>query len=146
MLLDSWGTTSFLWATRKSTAPVRRSRFFSSLPDRRIEVRFGKFSIVDFFDTNTYGTDTTLQFMNWTVDNNGAYDYAADTRGFTFAAMFEYHERRWAVRFAEALMPKVANGIHLDGSCLRCDGLRSSRRRWSEISWQKDESLLTKCC
>jgi hypothetical protein len=87
---------------------------FSSLPERRIEVRFGKFSIVDFFDTNTYGTDTTFQFMNWTVDNNGAYDYAADTRGFTFAAMFEYHERRWAVRFAEALMPKVANGIHLD--------------------------------
>ena len=88
--------------------------FFSSLPERRIEVRFGKFSIVDFFDTNTYSTDTTLQFMNWTVDNNGAYDYAADTRGFTFAAMFEYHERRWAVRFAEALTPKVANGIHLD--------------------------------
>ena len=99
---------------------------------------------MDFFDTNTYGTDTTLQFMNWTVDNNGAYDYAADTRGFTFAAMFEYHERRWAVRFAEALMPKVANGIHLDGSCLRCDGMWSSRRRWSEISWQKDESLLTR--
>ncbi len=66
---------------------------FSSLPEHRIEVRFEKFSIVDFFDT-------TFQFMNWTVDNNGAYDFAADTRGFTFAAMFEYHERRWAVRFA----------------------------------------------
>jgi hypothetical protein len=52
--------------------------------------------------------------MNWTVDNNGAYDYAADTRGYTFAAMLEYHDRRWAVRFAEALMPKVANGINLD--------------------------------
>src|SRR5204863_6700648 len=36
------------------------------------------------------GTDTSFQFMNWTVDNNGAYDYAADTRGFTFAAMLEY--------------------------------------------------------
>jgi len=70
--------------------------------------------MADFFDNNTYGTDTSFQFMNWTVDNNGAYDYAADTRGFTFAAMLEYHERRWAVRFAEALMPKVANGIHLD--------------------------------
>ena len=57
--------------------------------------------------------------MNWTVDNNGAYDYAADTRGFTFAAMLEYHERRWAVRFAEALMPKVANGIHLDANMSR---------------------------
>ncbi len=57
--------------------------------------------------------------MNWTVDNNGAYDYAADTRGFTFATMLEYHERRWAVRFAEALMPKVANGIHLDADMRR---------------------------
>jgi hypothetical protein len=87
---------------------------FSSLPVRRLEIRFGKFSMADFFDLNIYGSDTTFQFMNWTVDNNGAYDYAADTRGFTFAAMLEYHDRRWAVRFAEGLMPKVANGIHLD--------------------------------
>jgi high affinity Mn2+ porin len=48
------------------------------------------------------------------VDNNGAYDYAADTRGFTIGAMVEYHDRNWTLRFAEALMPKVANGIHLD--------------------------------
>ena len=92
---------------------------FSLLPERRLEIRFGKFSLADFFDTNTYGTDTTFQFMNWTVDNNGAYDYAADTRGFAFATMLEYHERRWAVRFAEALMPKVANGIHLDADMSR---------------------------
>lgn len=92
---------------------------FPSLPERRLEIRFGKFSLVDFFDNNTYGTDTSFQFMNWTVDNNGAYDYAADTRGFTFAAMLEYHERRWAVRFAEAMMPKVANGIHLDANMSR---------------------------
>ncbi len=35
---------------------------FSLLPERRVEIRFGKFSLADFFDTNTYGTDTTLQF------------------------------------------------------------------------------------
>ncbi len=92
---------------------------FSELPERRLEIRFGKFSLVDFFDLNTYGTDSNFQFMNWTVDNNGAYDYAADTRGYTFAAMLEYHDRRWAVRFAEALMPKVANGIHLDADMSR---------------------------
>src|SRR5713226_5572528 len=92
---------------------------FPTLPARRLEIRFGKMSIVDFFDLNSYGGDTTLQFMNWTVDNNGAYDYAADTRGFTFAAMLEYHDRRWAVRFAEGLMPKVANGIHLDANVSR---------------------------
>src|SRR5229473_7194691 len=85
---------------------------FSSLPARRLEIRFGKLGLADFFDFNTYGTDSNFQFLNWTVDNSGAYDYAADTRGFTYAAMFEYHDRRWAARFAEGLMPKVANGIH----------------------------------
>jgi high affinity Mn2+ porin len=87
---------------------------FSQLPERRLEFRFGKFSLVDFFDLNSYGTDSSFQFMNWTVDNAGTFDYAADTRGYTFAAMMEYHDRHWTLRFAEALMPKVANGIHLD--------------------------------
>jgi len=87
---------------------------FRELPERRLEVRFGKFALVDFFDVNSYGSDSNFQFMNWTVDNAGTYDYAADTRGYTFAAMVEYDDRWWAVRFAEALMPKVANGINLD--------------------------------
>ena len=87
---------------------------FSELPERRLEIRFGKLGLAQFFDLNTYGTDSNFQFMNWTVDNNGAYDYAADTRGFTYAAIVEYHDRHWVARFAEALMPKVANGIHLD--------------------------------
>src|SRR5579864_7948187 len=87
---------------------------FKELPVRRLEIRFGKFSLVDFFDLNTYGSDSNLQFMNWALDNNGAYDYAADTRGYTYAAMVEYDDRHWAARFAEALMPKVANGINLD--------------------------------
>jgi high affinity Mn2+ porin len=92
---------------------------FSRLPERRIEIRFGKLSLADFFDVNTYGSDSNFQFMNWTVANNGAYDYAADTRGFTFAAFAEYHDRHWAARFAEGLMPKVANGIHLDADLTR---------------------------
>jgi high affinity Mn2+ porin len=92
---------------------------FPQLPERRLELRFGKLSIVDFFDLNAYGTDSNLQFMNWTTDNNGTYDYAADTRGYTFAAMLEYHDPRWAVRFAEGLMPKVANGINLDADVSR---------------------------
>jgi high affinity Mn2+ porin len=92
---------------------------FRELPERRLEVRFGKFSIPDFFDVNTYGSDSNFQFMNWTIDNSGAYDYAADTRGYTFAAMLEYHDRWGIVRFAEALMPKVANGINLDADLSR---------------------------
>jgi hypothetical protein len=44
----------------------------TSVPARRIELHGGKFSIVDFFDANTYGTDSHLQFLNWTTENNGA--------------------------------------------------------------------------
>ncbi len=86
---------------------------FDELPRRRLEVRFGKFSMPDFIDLNSVGSDTHLQFTNWSVDNNGAWDYAADTRGYTVGAVVDYEDRNWGLRFAEGLMPKVANGIDL---------------------------------
>jgi len=86
---------------------------FSELPARRLEIRLGKFSMPDFFDLNSAASDTHFQFMNWTVDNNGAWDYAADTRGYTVGFTADYEDRSWGVRFGEALMPKVANGIDL---------------------------------
>jgi high affinity Mn2+ porin len=91
----------------------------TSLPARRIEIRVGKFSLVDFLDANSAGSDSHLQFMNWTVDNNGAYDYAANTRGYTDGAIVEYDDHNWSLRFAEAMMSKVANGINLDADLLR---------------------------
>ena len=86
---------------------------FDQLPRRRLELRFGKFSVPDFFDLNSVGSDTHLQFINWTIDNNGAWDYAADTRGYTVGLVADYEDRDWGFRFAEALMPKMANGIDL---------------------------------
>jgi high affinity Mn2+ porin len=86
---------------------------FDELPRRRLEIRFGKFSMPDFFDANSAGSDTHFQFSNWTIDNNGAWDYAADTRGYTVGFVADYEDRNWGLRFAEGLMPKVANGIDL---------------------------------
>lgn len=86
---------------------------FDELPRRRLELRIGKFSMPDFFDINSVGSDTHLQFLNWTTDNNGAWDYAADTRGYTVGLTADFEDRNWGFRFAEALMPKVANGIDL---------------------------------
>jgi high affinity Mn2+ porin len=104
-----------VFALSKDKVENQRSAFslFDELPRRRLEVRFGKFSMVDFFDVNSVGSDTHFQFTNWTVDNDGAYDYAADTRGYTVGATADYEERNWGFRFSEALMPKVANGIDL---------------------------------
>ncbi len=90
-----------------------------SVPARRLDIRLGKMSTVDWFDVNAIGSDSHLQFMNWAVDNNGAYDYAADTRGYTYGLVLEYNDRSWSFRFGEALMPKIANGIHLDADIAR---------------------------
>ncbi len=100
-------------ATRNpnSLAPV--------VPVRRLEVRLGKMSTVDFFDTNSVGSDSHLQFMNWAAVNNGAYDYAADTRGYTYGLYLEYDDKWGAFRFGEMLMPTVANGIKLDWDIAR---------------------------
>jgi len=89
------------------------------VPARRIEIRAGKLGMADFFDVNAVGSDSHLQFTNWTVDNNGAYDYAADTRGYTYAAIVEYDTSKWSLRFGEALMPTVANGIDMDWNIAR---------------------------
>ena len=93
--------------------PRNAFSLFEELPRRRLEFRFGKFSMPDFFDVNSVGSDTHFQFLNWTTDDNGAWDYAADTRGYTVGAVFDFEERNWGFRFGEALMPKVANGIDL---------------------------------
>lgn len=87
-------------------------------PVRRIDLRVGKMSLPDVLDINGPGSDSHLQFLNWTADNNGAWDYAADTRGYTNAMVFEYDDHDFSARYALALMPTEANGItlswHLD--------------------------------
>ena len=94
----------------------------TQVPERRLEFRVGKMSLPDFFDINNIGSDSHLQFLNWTVDNNGAWDYAADTRGYTYAAVAEYVDKSWSARYAVALMPTVANGIDLDWNLRRASG------------------------
>jgi high affinity Mn2+ porin len=104
-----------VFALSKDKVENQRSSLslFDELPRRRLEIRFGKFSMPDFFDLNSVGSDTKFQFCNWSVDNNGAWDYAADTRGYTVGLVADYEDRNWGFRFAEGLMPKVANGIDL---------------------------------
>jgi len=102
-------------------APADRGplQLATSLPVRRITFRFGKFGIADFLDLNSWGSDSHFQFLNWTVDNNGAYDYSANTRGYTDGVIVEYDDHWFSARFGETLMPKVANGINLDADVAR---------------------------
>jgi hypothetical protein len=96
--------------------------FAPAVPVRRVEVRVGKMTLPDVFDANSIATDSHLQFLNWTVDNNGAWDYAADTRGYTVGAMAEYDDREWSLRYGLFAMPTVANGIDMDWAFSRAHG------------------------
>jgi hypothetical protein len=107
------------WIANEDRGPISSLAF---VPRHRLELRLGKMSTADLFDINPAGSDSHLQFMNWTVDNNGAFDYAADTRGYTYGFVVEYQGPRLEARFGEMLMPKVANGIDLDFDIARSRG------------------------
>jgi high affinity Mn2+ porin len=91
----------------------------TKVPERRFDLRAGKMGLPDTFDQNGPGSDSHLQFLNWTADDNGAWDYAADTRGYTYAFIAEYDDIDWTARYAIALMPTVANGIDLEWNLRR---------------------------
>ena len=97
---------------------ISSDRSFMSLapqvPVRRFQIYAGKLSLPDLFDINSVGSDSHLQFTNWTIDNNGAWDYAADTRGYTVGGVIEYDDRAWSARYGIFAMPTVANGLDLD--------------------------------
>ena len=98
-----------------STESVERTplSLLTSLPERRIDLYAGEFSLVDFFDNNAVAGDSHMQFMNWTVVDTGAYDYAADTRGYTWGGVADFADRWWTLRFGEALLSKRPNGMTL---------------------------------
>jgi hypothetical protein len=109
---------------------------FTQIPARRLEIRAGKLQLVDFFDVNSVGGDSHLQFLNLTIDNNGAYDYAADTRGYTVGALLDFEDHNWGIRFAEALMPRQANFIDLQWNL--------ARARAENIEFELRKSVLRK--
>ncbi len=92
------------------------------LPTRRLDLHLGRTSLPDFFDTNVVGSDSHLQFLNWTADNNGAWDYAANTRGYTDAAVAEFVFDDFTARYGLAAMPTVANGTDLQYNFRRANG------------------------
>jgi high affinity Mn2+ porin len=84
-------------------------------PVRRVEIKFGKFATNDDFDQNHYANSTRTQFLNWSLWNNTAWDFAADTRGFSNGLLLAWVTPVWTVRVGSMMMPNTANGNTLDG-------------------------------
>jgi len=90
------------------------NQVIEKVPVSRLTLNIGKFCMADFFDNNTVSHDPRTDFMNWALMNNGSYDYAANTRGYTLGFVAEWVNPGWAIRFGTALMPVYANGSELD--------------------------------
>ena len=86
---------------------------------RRVVLTAGNFAVSDLFDANAYAHDGRTQFMNWSFLTHGAYDFAADARGYSVGAALEYFGDGWALRAGRFAMPKQSNGLQLDFNLAR---------------------------
>ncbi len=100
-----------------------------------IAIRFGKFSIADFFDDNNYSHDPRTDFMNWALMSSAAWDYPANTRGYTKGLVLELKKTNWAIRGAVNMEPVAANGPVLDNKIDKAFGTVLEFER--TIKWNK---------
>jgi high affinity Mn2+ porin len=80
------------------------------LPNKYFAFTIGKISIGDYFDDNKFSHDPRTQFMNWALMDNGAWDYPANTRGYTPSIVLEYVSTIHELRYGFSLVPLTANG------------------------------------
>lgn len=79
-----------------------------------LTLTFGKLSAVDIFDTNSYAHDPRGDFLNWSVIDAAAYDYAADAWGYTVGAAAEWTQSWWTLRGGFFDLSDVPNSEHLE--------------------------------
>jgi len=91
-------------------------------PSRRLVVEAGKFSVMDFFDNNAYAHDPRAQFLNWVLMGHGAWDYPADTRGYTEGFASELYWDSWSARAGRFAEPLIANMMEMDHAYGRAHG------------------------
>jgi high affinity Mn2+ porin len=80
----------------------------------RIELNVGKFSATDFADDNKYSHDPRTQFLPWSLMYNGAWDYPANVRGYTYGVEIELIRKDWTLSYGIVAEPEVANGAAID--------------------------------
>jgi high affinity Mn2+ porin len=89
----------------------------------RITLTLGKFSAKDIFDNNAYANDGRAQFMNWGLVANEAWDYPADSIGFTTGFAAELNQPQWTLRYGLFQEPRVSNGLAQDKDYLEAWGM-----------------------
>ena len=132
------------FAAGEETEPVQdeANQLGGRRPVRRWTVTAGKFAITDIFDNNAFSHEPRRQFLNWADWTAGAWDYPADTRGYTWGVTVEYDGAGWALRFGAAAEPRVANGLEIDKDLRHAYSLMSELERQYQLRGERGAAKL----
>lgn len=74
----------------------------------------GKISPTDMFDTNAYAHDPKSDFLNWSLIDAGAFDYAADAWGYSYGIAGEWTQDWWTLRAGLFNLSRIPNTTELE--------------------------------
>ena len=111
----SFGTEKERIAEEKNQLGEMRSTHFFAFT-------VGKVSVSDYFDNNSFSHDARTQFMSWGLMNNGAWDYAANQKGYTPSVVLEFVTPQFELRYHASLVPKSANANDMNWNISEASG------------------------
>jgi high affinity Mn2+ porin len=81
------------------------------MPANYLSLTIGKICLSDLFDNNRYNHDPRTQFMSWALMSNGAWDFPANTRGYTPSIVAEFVTPNHELRYGFSLVSTTPNGM-----------------------------------
>ncbi len=90
------------------------NQFDETRTANNLVVTMGKISVVDIFDANDYAHDPSKDFLNWAIIDSGAYDYAADSWGYSYGGAAELSMDWWTLRGGVFDLSKLPNEKRLE--------------------------------
>ena len=106
----------------RDTVARNQDQLAGAVARTRLQIDAGKLAASDYFDLNRYANSTRTQFLDWSLFNNTAWDFAADTRGYTNGVTAAWVTPRWSMRIGSFQMPTQANGNRFDPALDRARG------------------------
>lgn len=91
----------------------------------------GKVAVTDIFDTNTYAHDPRADFLNWSIIDSGAFDYAADAWGYSYGMAAEWSLGDWSLRSGLFDLSVVPNSKELETDFSQYEIVAELERRTS---------------
>jgi high affinity Mn2+ porin len=80
-------------------------------PTNYLSFTIGKISVSDIFDMNRYSHDPRTQFLSWALMENGAWDYPANTKGYSPSVVIEFVTPVHHLRYGVSLVSTTPNGM-----------------------------------